>query len=1281
MKTADRKEIIECGLHITKNARKGIEQWFLSEQAFVSSEAVFDLYIEKKPANRQGNQSYALYFDPGTNEKLAKEVKQRVAVMECVMKPDGLLATGFHLRGEREPVRTNRRLRTSLSFQLNRSGVALPIDFYTKLRELPVAEERSEYVKKRIESWEGYLQIAEKNADVADMLCTFSSANFNKDFTKLQLYCHDLQTKNWKQLRGFSVQMAELQTAIGQIVDVQPSKKRIDIELKESFQRKSREADWLPRKNKQLLLTNFAELSQIRRLRKGFKDLQDGLAANANLEKLLFEERPVVQINNKKPELQFHNRLNKYQQEAVAGAMQAHDLYVIQGPPGTGKTTVISEICYQNVKAGLRTLVTSQSNLAVDNALGRLLSDPETRILRYGRTESIEEEGKRFIEENVSLNWRDETMDSVRAARELYRKKEIELTDELLLLEKKEKQLCQLMDEQAQQLKKQQLLKKEIAALKKAAAEQQEAAVEIAERLSRQQASLEKNKAERQQQEKGLEEIYMENTKLPEKQTAEKQLATSAEKLHRWQQIQQYIEYGDQLCTLVGKIERNEKLLEKLPEKEASFAAAAEAVDSLTKLASVQTALTERNIELPIHIILRLNELQKLGKAISTGTFSFAWQEWKALQDRFKKAIQKTEEILVRCHYPVTSIGKKYTDRYTTIEEMNEMIDQLANYLIQPATKDVLNAGGSPEKTTRLNRVAENLAYFYSKAEAACDETARIQRQIIGEAKQQFVEVKKDILRFLRDEQLQIMRTKKIQADELDEQRQQRENTEKIRAEWLETNELPDEIYTMDEIAGNIASCEDKTSAIQQQLIQIEELKKAARIASDRLVSLQQHGERSSAQMKITENEQQRTSGRLAELAAEMEDKRQQLQPDLENCMKQTEKELAEAAEMTKRLTKEQQQLPVFQQLQSQWELLLQDANDYDLDEIRKLYVEHANVIGTTCVASASKKFMEEYPVFDVVIIDEVSKATPPELLLPMLKGKKIILVGDHHQLPPLVGQETMDELVEQQKDLNVKEEMKKLLNESLFERLFRTLPKQNKTMLSIQYRMHEKIMQTIAPFYKEGNYELQCGLSDSDNMRDHLLESPLFSRSDHVLWFDTPNEPPFYEEKVKGGTSRWNESELSIIKETLIELEKSAAEAKKQSRLEKTEKKSVGIISFYGEQVKQIDRLIHQTLRPAHLHCRTGSVDKFQGMEMDIIILSFVRNHGEAGGDIGFAKDYRRLNVALSRARELLIIVGSSEMFTKKTKNPAVRIMYGRVKQCIEQHKGMRTNWINEGK
>src|SRR5690606_37868013 len=225
-----------------------------------------------------------------------------------------------------------------------------------------------------------------------------------------------------------------------------------------------------------------------------------------------------------------------------------------------------------------------------------------------------------------------------------------------------------------------------------------------------------------------------------------------------------------------------------------------------------------------------------------------------------------------------------------------------------------------------------------------------------------------------------------------------------------------------------------------------------------------------------------------------------QTEPEREH--EQLLRKMASVSFTRESLKDEKQKLPTFQSIQGKWLSLLQEASDHDLNEIRKLYVRHANVIGTTCVASARRDFMEEYPTFDVVIIDEVSKATPPELLLPMLKGKKIILVGDHHQLPPLVGQETMDEFLEEIEEQDEKRELEKLLKESLFERLFRTLPKQNKTMLGIQYRMHESIMETISPFYKEGDSRLLCGLEDSDAVRDHLLESRFVQRKDHLLWF-----------------------------------------------------------------------------------------------------------------------------------------------------------------------------------
>ncbi|WP_303969399.1 ATP-binding protein [Sporosarcina ureae] len=1267
-------EMIPCSLEITKNARKGLEQWFLSEEAFVSSESTFDIHIEKKPENRMGNQSYALFFDPKTNKRFAKEVQQRVAVMECVLKPDGLLATGFHVRGAREPVQTNRRLHTAIKFRLNRSGVAIPIEFYTKLRQLPVAEERSEYVKKRIESWEGYLQIAEKNADVEDINCTFTQASFTSDFTKLRLQCNDLQTKNWKQLRGFSVKMNELSTDIGQIVDTQKGQKIIVVELNQRFQKKARSEQWLPTRNKSIVLTNFAELSQIRRLRKGFKDLQDGLAANGNLERVLFEERPVVQINNKQPQLEFHNNLNEFQQEAVSGAMKAHDLFVIQGPPGTGKTTVISEICYQNVKAGLRTLVASQSNLAVDNALGRLLTDPATRILRYGRSESIEEEGKRFMEENVALHWRNETIETVQATRAVYRTKDIELQKRADQLSELIIQNTELKLSLTEQLKVQNIVQEKLKKLKSEYFSRKSLLDQAIRRLSQKQQIVEQIESDLAQR---TEEIELLRDQL-HSELSKVELLAQVEKWSNQQQLliqaQTYIKLQSELQSNTEAIQKSEEEKQELPSRKQMLEETYSEVLSQTKMKDIQTILSVNHIELPIHITLRNNDLQKIIKSIESGEYSYEFQEWKELHERFQTAISKTQSLLQTHRYPVETIDKRSTENFKTIQEMHDMIDRLGKFLINPTTKKVLqNKEISSAKTEVLQKIAQGMSLFYGKEEIVRAKGIELQQQKVHSVKEVFAEVKHEILRFLQHElqktQLEIQR-KDEHNQELHSKQTEVEGRIK---EWLQKNELPEKQWEESQLIEEINQLETMIGECRQQIKKVTQLTATITTSELKCSQAKQKLEAEIEEVIVVERKTQQLTDEQHQRQQEIEELAVQLKPDIKDQLEKVEKVLAQTEPQQAEVAKEQQQLPILQELQAQWEELLQEANDYDLDEIRKLYIDHANVIGTTCVASASKKFMDEYPVFDVVIIDEVSKATPPELLLPMLKGKKIILVGDHHQLPPLVGQETMDELVDQQKDPEVQREMKKLLNESLFERLFRTLPKQNKTMLSIQYRMHEKIMATIAPFYKEGNYQLQCGLPNSDELRDHLLESKNITRKDHLLWLDTPNTPSFFEAQVKGGTSRFNEAELTVIQETLLDIEQATENAKKDGLMKPDEKKSVGVISFYGEQVKRIDRLIQQEIRPKQLHCRTGSVDKFQGMEMDIIILSFVRNHGEKSGDIGFAKDYRRLNVALSRARELLIIVGSSEMFTVRTKNSTTRDMYKQLREVVEHQGGFR--------
>ena len=207
---------------------------------------------------------------------------------------------------------------------------------------------------------------------------------------------------------------------------------------------------------------------------------------------------------------------------------------------------------------------------------------------------------------------------------------------------------------------------------------------------------------------------------------------------------------------------------------------------------------------------------------------------------------------------------------------------------------------------------------------------------------------------------------------------------------------------------------ETKALELQQRKEQFKEAK--LRVDHNR----QKHA-KEALELQKTEQLRTQVEARLEKLYRLLNEKEEELAPIQEILSTQPEQEhekvlrnLASISFTRESLKQEKQKLPLFQSIQGMWLSLLKEANEHDLNEIRKLYVKHSNVIGTTCVASARRDFIESYPVFDVVIIDEVSKATPPELLLPMLKGKKIILVGDHHQLPPLLGDDTLEETLQE---------------------------------------------------------------------------------------------------------------------------------------------------------------------------------------------------------------------------------------------------------------------------
>ena len=1261
---------MRCNLIITNKARKGIQEWSTDEHAFFNIQSSFEVHIEKRPVNNHGNTSLSIYFDNVVNNKLAEKVDSRVVVMECILQKDGLLATGFHVRGPKFPVRTNRRLPVDLTFvTAKNNGAGMPLALHTKIQDLPVAEERSEYVKKRISSWEGYLKIQERNADIADITSPYSKLIFNADFSRMTLHGCTMDANAWKNLRGLSVTLKGFQNDVGDILKSDRVKQTIEIEIKPKFREIARKNQWNPQ-SKEVTFSNFASLSQIRRLRKGFEDLQNGFAANPNLEKILFEDRPTVRMNAKRRELEFHNQLNEFQQEAVIGAMTAEDLYVIQGPPGTGKTTVISEICQQNAKAGLRTLVASQSNLAVDNALSRLLSNKEIRILRFGRTESIEEEGKKFIEENVGQYWKEQTLIALQKELDEHSLRDGQLLEqiagcELQIAELSKEQIIlrKAIEQKAEVKVEYELIIEEIKKLKKALVLLKKDQEEIQSKLYEVRVQCEALTHEVNTMEQFLksnptrQELAIEIDQLMEEIKGIQNQLLYKETIDSLQQTETNVEtFREKYQTVETKLNQLELLKTD--------------IDSIRKVDQLKSKMSEYGIEFSSQLQHQIAELDEVIEKIK------AFTDWQDLNSRLDAAINYVEKLLQKFKFPVENVknnmgrsGILFDSEYT-VKEIHQFMNRMKHIMT-----------GDDELTTE--KLAILLEGLYVREKFVIKQKSRIQL-VKNSSITKFQTIKSQVLSDSNRERMSLQHLKNELANMAINEKNQLDHLQKT------VNQLENKMDTTD-LLSTSSELKNKKFEMEGSIIALKKTEETVTSYMEQLETKKSHLQKLIKALEEKEENLQVNEQKIKQVNAdglEQERKRKSLDEILlqnpEHALEKTVETIKETKEEIVKLQLEKDQLPITQEVQNEWYSLLKEANDHDLDEIRKLYVRHANVIGTTCVASARKEFMENYPVFDVVIIDEVSKATPPELLLPMLKGKKIILVGDHHQLPPLVGEDTLDEtlqaILEESENLEEKDELKKLLKESLFERLFKNLPKTSKTMLAIQYRMHESIMETITPFYEEENYRLQCGLVDSDSARDHLLESSYVNRKDHLLWLDMPNEKPFFEERMKDGKSRFNQAELDAIRDVLIDLNEATANAKKEGRMNPDERKSIGVISFYGEQVKRIDRLIQQQVNLSHLTFRTGTVDKFQGMEMDVILLSMVRNNQEKNGDIGFANDYRRLNVALSRARELLVLVGSSDMFTKRAKQRTSREMYGRLLQIVKDKNGL-TNFQRSSK
>lgn len=296
-------------------------------------------------------------------------------------------------------------------------------------------------------------------------------------------------------------------------------------------------------------------------------------------------------------------------------------------------------------------------------------------------------------------------------------------------------------------------------------------------------------------------------------------------------------------------------------------------------------------------------------------------------------------------------------------------------------------------------------------------------------------------------------------------------------------------------------------------------------------------------------------------------------------------------------------------------------------EEIEKILMEQVSVIGATCIGIAN--YTSNFDLkFDLVIVDEAGRATPPEILVPMVLGKKIILVGDHKQLPPVIDKMLADEI-------KVRENYNKRdLEESLFSYLEKNLNSDCRNILKQQYRMNPVIGDLISSVFYNDKIISMVSVEDRNHQYKKL-------NGKAIVWIDTKNDLDKTEETI--GTTKQNSFEARNIIKLLIELEENYSTLNIY--------KEVAVITGYKAQKNLIARLIEmENIVFKNIKIEIDTVDAFQGRETDIVIYSIVRSNSK--GEIGFLSDQRRLNVSLSRARELLVLIGDSDCVTKGKEN-----------------------------
>lgn len=284
-----------------------------------------------------------------------------------------------------------------------------------------------------------------------------------------------------------------------------------------------------------------------------------------------------------------------------------------------------------------------------------------------------------------------------------------------------------------------------------------------------------------------------------------------------------------------------------------------------------------------------------------------------------------------------------------------------------------------------------------------------------------------------------------------------------------------------------------------------------------------------------------------------------------------------------------------------------------------------ARVIACTLTGSANR--LLDGMKFGTLFIDEAAQALEAACWIPIRRASRVVLAGDHCQLPPTIKSFAA---------------LKAGLGKTLMERIAENKP-ETVTLLKVQYRMNDDIMRFSSNWFYEGQVE----------SAPQIKHRGILDYDHSITWIDTAektsetteedNANDFKEQFVGDSFGRINKAEARL---TLLTLAEYLTKISKQRVLD--ESIDIGIISPYRAQVQYLKRLIrkYEFFKPYRHLISVNTVDGFQGQERDIILISLVRSNDS--GQIGFLKDLRRMNVAMTRARMKLIILGNKDTMTR---------------------------------